>query len=334
MSSIKKGDDEFAKGNWAEAETAYKHALEEDPENVYALIQLARALDWQRKFKVAREYCLRALSLDQSSPEARITLGSIAFRSRDYKVAEAEFRKAFESEEKSERAFIGLGEFLTYRGGYQEAIEVLSEGSKAFPESPRMATSLGLAYFRTGDYDEAYRNFKKAHEMEPSYADAVYYLGILCRKQGKLLEARDYFGNAVALQPDYYRYELALRLLEVKLEGVRTARHRFREIARDRGQSLPRRQRGLYFFLAPPLGRASYILIPLVVIVIIVSVVVRNAALVYAGCAILLIWMSFDGFWYRSKIVGAILLIAGLYGLLLFMLEILVFYYGGSTIYF
>lgn len=101
MDDLIEGDNSFKRGDWIQAEAAYRRALEETPQNAYVLVQLARTLVGQGRYEEAEDFCQTAIHLDDSVAEAHITLGNIALRSKDSQAAEREFRKALELDSKN-----------------------------------------------------------------------------------------------------------------------------------------------------------------------------------------------------------------------------------------
>ncbi|MCL5292147.1 MAG: tetratricopeptide repeat protein [Actinobacteria bacterium] len=311
MDSIKRGDDEFAKGNWAEAEAAYKRALEEGTENTHTLLKLARTVYEQERYEEAKDLALKVLKQDKTLAEAHVILGRIAIVSKNLKSAENEFRIALEMDPKNEQAHIGLGSCLANLKRYDEALEILDKGISLYKHSPKLSYNIGVVYARKKEYETTVDYFIRALELSPDYADAAFALGFVFRKLKKYPDARPYAEKAEALRPDNYRYQFGLRLLDVKELGIRSARRLFREISEKSGRTLSRKQTSLFFWLAPPLGRLSYVLIPLVLIASFIALLM-GAPLFMSGFGLFIIWLSFYRFWYHSKSSGWLVLGFGL----------------------
>lgn len=78
---------------FAEAEKAYRRALELDPDNVNVLTDLGAILYYQGKLVEARQMLDRALEIDAKNPAALFNAGLVARDQGDYEAAAVYFEK-------------------------------------------------------------------------------------------------------------------------------------------------------------------------------------------------------------------------------------------------
>jgi len=78
---------------FAEAEKAYRRALELDPDNVNVLTDLGAILYYQGKLEEARQMLERALEIDPKHPAALFNAGLVARDQNDYEAAAVYFEK-------------------------------------------------------------------------------------------------------------------------------------------------------------------------------------------------------------------------------------------------
>lgn len=84
----------YAKGDLATAERQFREALQVDPRNLAARINLGALYFDRREYRAARAALLEALSIDASSRPAMLLLGRVAYAEEDVEEAQTWWRKA------------------------------------------------------------------------------------------------------------------------------------------------------------------------------------------------------------------------------------------------
>ena len=118
----------YSKGMTEKAGLEFEKALELDPENTDANIEMG--------------YCL----LEQKSPDK-----AIAF-----------FEKALQLNQRSADAKIGLGMVYRLQGKTKDALEILKSAVDLCPDSSKIHLELGKIYESLGEKEEALQHYKKA----------------------------------------------------------------------------------------------------------------------------------------------------------------------------
>src|SRR5208282_2452142 len=132
-----------------EAEAGYRlceQALDADPNNVLALIQLSakfwlpvvanRSADPQADLKRADELASRALVLDATSGAAHFVKGQVLRAERRFDDAIAEYERALALDPNNAYAVGGLGETYALLGQYEKAIEFMDKAIRLSPHDP------------------------------------------------------------------------------------------------------------------------------------------------------------------------------------------------------
>jgi TolB-like protein/Flp pilus assembly protein TadD len=151
----------------------------------------------------AREAATKALQLDESNVEARVTMAWVKW-GYDYDSAagEAELKRAIELAPRDGTAHWTYGYFLALGGKIDTGIE---EGRRAValdPASLETNTFLGGDLYYAHRYDEAVKQFRIAVDMEPNYWMSRVWLGMTYEQLGDLQGALDQLEKATAVETE------------------------------------------------------------------------------------------------------------------------------------
>ena len=122
-------------------------------------------------YQKAKEYALRALSLNDDLPEGHIVL-AVVYRSleRDVSRAEAQFRRAIELNPNYASAHQWYSHLLGWTGRIKESGREISKALELDPLSLVINTNMGDHYYYTKRFDLAIAQFKKTIDMDPSFS--------------------------------------------------------------------------------------------------------------------------------------------------------------------
>ena len=152
----------MATGNNSFAAELFQEALEEDPDDIEALVGISAATDDPER---STETAKRALELDPNHPGANIRMAEIHVRGcarstqeRCYAILResAEFyRRAVRNDPDGVEAAFGLGVIYLHAGQPGDALGYLRVAYRRAPWAPRINLFLGEAYRLTGDTERA-----------------------------------------------------------------------------------------------------------------------------------------------------------------------------------
>ena len=150
----------------------------------------------------ARAAAIRAVELDETLPEAHISLSLVRFvHERDWLNAEVEARKAIASDPNNAEAHHWYSVLLTRLGRLDEAMTEIKRASELDPLSPRINAALGSEFYWAGRLDEAIEQYQKMLDMDPNSVTAHSGLGLVYAKKGLHTESIAETRKAFDLSP-------------------------------------------------------------------------------------------------------------------------------------
>jgi tetratricopeptide (TPR) repeat protein len=156
-----------------------KLALGRDERYVPAMVVLAKAYYYERKYELATSIIDIAKSIDPNNAECYNLLGFIALTHDDRISATAAFRKATELDARYGNAWDNLAAQYLFGKNYDGALEAAQKATQLMPVFPKAWNNLGSAYRGKLEYAQSETAYKRATQLDPNYADAYFNLGIL-----------------------------------------------------------------------------------------------------------------------------------------------------------
>lgn len=188
-------------GKNAEAATVLEAAAtrsEYDPE---IAADAAYALSLVGRFKVAREFALRAVEQGPENPNALYGLGMAELGLGNQGAAKQAFAEAIDSDPMHQPALFQLGLLHQASGDHVAASKRLTQVLKIEPDHARARAALGLSLMAVGDDAKAEPLLRAATVAEPTLSSAWFGLGDLLARQGKIGEAKKALQTAQKLKP-------------------------------------------------------------------------------------------------------------------------------------
>jgi TolB-like protein/Flp pilus assembly protein TadD len=124
----------------------------------------------------AQSYCERALQIDDSLFEVRMSLGNLHMATGKYDLAGAQFLKAIESEPESDSAYRRLGRSYTERQMESEAEEALLHAIEIAPAEADNHDALAHFHYVFGRFPQAIAAYEEAIRLNPE--EPAHYLGL------------------------------------------------------------------------------------------------------------------------------------------------------------
>ena len=213
----------------------FKKAIEIDPlyalayagmAEAYQLLPLSDGLDPHSAFPKAKAAVLRALEIDDSIPEAHVSLGvTLMHFDWNWLGAELSFQKAIALNPNYPAAHQVYGTLLLRLGRISDAILELKTAQTLDPLSPSISTWMGEAFAHLGEHEAAIRIHKETIRLAPDYLFAYYFLVQSYVSTGRLAEAAKAAEEAVKLSDDMSLARSASIFLKARTgdgEGART----------------------------------------------------------------------------------------------------------------
>ncbi len=192
-------------GKYAEAESAARDAIGEDPLFVYGHEVLGSALRSQGFYKKAEAALRRALELRRENAFALLHLGKVLALRRQREEAIDLFEEALKLEPRWVRGYRRFAAALVTLEEFERTLEVLAKAQDLAPRNPAVFSLRGRAYAGLGDKERALEMHQKALELAPNDYDAHLHLGISCRDLNLLGRSVSSLIEAIERRPYYGR---------------------------------------------------------------------------------------------------------------------------------
>jgi TolB-like protein/class 3 adenylate cyclase/tetratricopeptide (TPR) repeat protein len=200
----------------AQARSFFEKAIALDPENIEAMVGLARVDgvlgaavmtdDWSARLTSAEANLTKALSLAPNLALAHLFLGLVQMFTKRAAQGIAECEQALALDRNSARAhaLIGLAKFLLGRGAETEAH--VNEAFRLSPRdtlAPRWMVYVGLAKAQLGADAEAVIWMRRGLDANRNYSATHFDLAAVLARLGRLDEARASVSAGLALDPRF-----------------------------------------------------------------------------------------------------------------------------------
>jgi tetratricopeptide (TPR) repeat protein len=191
---------EWDRQHHEEAERQWLLALDDKPDNAFALSNLGLASLEKKQYRAAESYLLRSISLRPNFAPPHIHLGNLFLAENRRSEAEQEFRKAVGIYPLSTPARNALGKLLFEDGRMTESEQQYSASRESLP-NPEAWDGLGDIDARQGLRAKSEEAWKQALLLSPFDGHAHQCLGAAYFAEGRRVEAEKEFRAVLLLDP-------------------------------------------------------------------------------------------------------------------------------------
>jgi serine/threonine protein kinase/tetratricopeptide (TPR) repeat protein len=191
----------------------YEEALKQQRDFELAYVGLADANVWLYQKKKDKLYLRRALNsaqravqLNDASPTAHSTLGSVYRTMGKYSEAVAELNRALSLAPNSDDFYRRLGRAYLDSGNTPQALVAFQKAIQLNPYYWVNHNALGVAYVHQGDFAKALQAFQQVRAIEPDIVAGYENIGNIYLQQGKYQESIPYFQKAIQIEPYFSTY--------------------------------------------------------------------------------------------------------------------------------
>jgi serine/threonine-protein kinase len=169
----------------------------------YALQVDYRSVPVTEGYRLAREYALKALDLDDTLPEAHTSLAWVLHvYDWDWPGAMREYARALELNPGFATAHHWYSFVLLVNGQAEQAMMEALTALELDPSSLSVRRGVGWLSYYTRRYEQALYHLRRAIAMNPTSEDTYRVLGLVLTQQGAYAEAERAFREAITLSPD------------------------------------------------------------------------------------------------------------------------------------
>src|SRR6266853_231999 len=190
----------------------FKQAIDHDPDyalaysglsDAYALQVDYRSVPVTEGYRLAREYALKALALDESLPEAHTSLAWVLHvHDWDWPGAMRQYTRALELNPGFATAHHWYSFVLLVNGQAEQAMTEALTALELDPSSLSVRRGVGWLSYYTRRYDQALYPLRRAVAVHPTPQAHYRVLGLVLTQQGAYAEAEHAFREAITLSPD------------------------------------------------------------------------------------------------------------------------------------
>jgi predicted O-linked N-acetylglucosamine transferase (SPINDLY family) len=184
-----------------EAIVTYEQLLSLAPERIDAYNSLGLYLLKLKKYVQAERTLLKALGIDDASPEILNSLSFVYSAQKNTEEATYYLQKSMVKNPNNVLAYINYGLLLLKRGDASSASAYFLKALEIEPENVISMNNLGLAFISIASFDNAVEQFEAVLAIEPKYVPALTNISVPLKRLGRLTEAEDYLKRALSINP-------------------------------------------------------------------------------------------------------------------------------------
>ena len=202
---VQAGNDFLRRGQFDDAEHAYRLALEADPASQEALAGLGQVEVQRGRYTEALPLLERATRVPTQIVSAFRALGDAYVAIGDLEKASVSYRQAVALAPNDLSMRSALAHALTEVGSYDEAQEVCRGSLRIARNDPAMLSrayaQLGEVQSRSGRVADALSSYYKAGELSPRDVDLARSFATCAARAGLYAEAASAYGRVLTLSP-------------------------------------------------------------------------------------------------------------------------------------
>jgi choline-sulfatase len=212
---LTRGDELLRRGEARAAAIRFESALEQDPDNRFALQRSGVALLDLGQLPRAVSRLEKAVRLGPDQPEARWALADALGRSGRMRESVEQWEEVVRLQPRRAEAWANLGSALGRAGKEREAAAALARAVELSPRDADLLARLAFAAFGAGDVEGAVRHLREEERLRaPGDFHHAGALGILLARLGRPDEARPYLEASRPQEPEYGEARLNLAMIE------------------------------------------------------------------------------------------------------------------------
>jgi tetratricopeptide (TPR) repeat protein len=190
-------------GDLPQATEQWRRVHEMLPQDYLAYFEIGRMLELQGQWAEAETNLRHAVELRPMLTEGWVELGNVLTSLEKYDAALASYGTAHQQRPQDAQIFFRSGKVLAKLSRRAEAVENYRASIRLNPLDWEPHFELGGELDSAGQTDAASQEFGEAARLNPNYARTHFNYGVMLAKQGRLDDAQHEFEEALRLQPDY-----------------------------------------------------------------------------------------------------------------------------------
>ena len=190
-------------GNFTKAEESLLQVLNQKPDSISTLRQLAGLALKRDDSSRAWQYLAGALRFAPNSPDLLYEFAQISLTNNLGQEAVIAIRKALLLEPDRHEFLLFLGDALLNTSSFHDALTYLDQYVQLKPDDPSGHLSLGWALYLEKDFEGARKHLEQSLRLNPQQVDAYYHLGMIAYESGDAARALELFSTVVEQRPNH-----------------------------------------------------------------------------------------------------------------------------------
>ncbi|MCX7791748.1 MAG: tetratricopeptide repeat protein [Chloroflexaceae bacterium] len=190
--------------NYADAEAAYRRALELQPVLPEAYLGLAQLQRARGDIGAAMEDVERALEQRSDYAEALLFKGKLYQELGRVAEARAAYDASIRANDRIPETYYRRAMLFMQAGREDRAIRDLQRAIRLQENFPEAHYWLGRAYYAQGRLEPALKSFRRAFELNANYVDAVFFIGLVSEDLGRTADAISAYQTVISIDPNSY----------------------------------------------------------------------------------------------------------------------------------
>lgn len=188
-------------GRNEEALTCFRRGLGAEPTRLELWFNLANLLCKMRQVEEAERSYRRAIELDSDFFQAHLNLANLLRDRERFEEAECEYREAIRIKPDLALASGNLAAMLVRHGRAADAIAVYREALRIVPDSVASLRALARLLYEKRELEDSARLYRAAISREPGHADDLNSLGVVLKELGQGADALKCWEQAARIAP-------------------------------------------------------------------------------------------------------------------------------------
>jgi tetratricopeptide (TPR) repeat protein len=216
------GDAYLGKGNAGKAEENYLAAIAAQPDNVDAILGLAKVAQGRGDTRAALGYLAQA-QLASNSAELHYKVGVVALGLRVFEQAQTELEQAVKLKPDDPAYLIALGAAWLKKPDLIVAEQTFRRALALQPDNAQAQMYLGYVLYKQKKFNEARGYLEKAIKADATVPEAFYYLGLIVQEENEDERAIALLEKAIQISPAFANAHVALGVSYLKLKDYARA---------------------------------------------------------------------------------------------------------------
>ncbi|MFP4527027.1 MAG: tetratricopeptide repeat protein, partial [Candidatus Kapaibacterium sp.] len=188
-------------GNYNEAISMYKKAIEKDPKFFRAMNNLGTVYNKLGNYLDAERELMRALEIKPNDDIILNNLGDVYSNQGKYEEAIKYFMQAIDKNKKQPKYYYNLGNIYNAIDEYDKAIEIYEKALNFDNNQAEVLNNLGISYYEKEEFLTSEKYFRQSIEADPNYLNAYHNLALIHHKNNELQQALDCYNEIIKRNP-------------------------------------------------------------------------------------------------------------------------------------